>query len=129
MEFPVVLIRKKRRSRKLVIDGTTAYLKKRTRVHRFELPPEVAEWARRNIDVLDWLVFDSPLSPYLRHPMSVRTMMLLLYVRAKQLPIAQFCRKIGIAHEQLYRIERRIKNLGLEPIYSFLRERAQEGCR
>lgn len=73
--------------------------------------------------MLDWLVFDSQVASALRHPHSVRTLIYLLYARANDIPIAQMAKKIDIAHEQLYRLERLLSKVGLkDQVYSMLKK-------
>ncbi len=115
------IIKRPRKKRKLYVEGNRVVFRKRL-VHSFELPPEIAEWVKKNEGVIDWLVYDTPLRTYLRHPHSVRTLVLLLYARANDIPIAQFSRRIGVSHEQLYRLERLLNKLELkEFVYSLLK--------
>ncbi|HIP56695.1 MAG TPA: hypothetical protein EYH02_01280 [Ignisphaera aggregans] len=119
----LIIERRRRRKRKLEIVDNKVVFRKRLE-HSFELPPEIAEWVRKNLDILDWLVFDSPIASALRHPHSIRTLIFLLYARANDIPIAQIAKKLDIAHEQLYRLERLLARTGIKDnIYSILKTR------
>lgn len=109
----IFIERRKRRKRKLMIIDNKVVFRKRLE-HSFELEPEVAAWARQNVDVLDWLVFDSPIATSLRHPHSIRTLLYLLYARVNGISVTQIAKKVGIAHEQLYRLERLLSRAGLK---------------
>jgi len=123
MDAEILFEKRRRRKRKLDIVGNKIVFRKRLE-HSFELPQEIAEWIKNNIDILDWLVFDSAISSSLRHPHSVRTLIYLLYARANGIPIAQMAKKIDIAHEQLYRLERLLIKVGLkDTIYNTLKSR------
>jgi len=123
----IIIEKRRRRKRKLEIVDSTVVFRKRLE-HRFELPPEIAEWAKKNVDIIDWLVFDSPIASALRHPHSVRTLIFLLYARAHDIPIAQIAKKLGIAHEQLYRLERLLARGGIkDTVYALLKSRLQQG--
>lgn len=118
----IIIEKRRRRKRKLVVEGNKIVFRKRLE-HSFELPPDVADWVKKHLDLLDWLVFDSQIAPSLRHPHSVRTLIYLLYARANDIPIAQMAKKIDIAHEQLYRLERLLAKVGLkDSIYSMLKK-------
>lgn len=122
MSGEILIEKRRRRKRKLNIEGNKVVFRKRLE-HSFELPPDIAEWVKKHIDVLDWLVFDSQIASSLRHPHSVRTLIYLLYARANDIPIAQMAKKIDIAHEQLYRLERLLAEVGLkDQIYSALKK-------
>jgi len=121
----LIIEKRRRRKRKLEIIDNKVVFRKRLE-HSFELPPEIAEWAKKNIDIIDWLVFDSPIASALRHPHSVRTLIYLLYARAHDMPIAQVAKKLGIAHEQLYRLERLLARGGIkDSVYSILKSRTR----
>ncbi|RLG83930.1 MAG: hypothetical protein DRO39_08030 [Thermoprotei archaeon] len=105
--------RRRRRKRKLEVRDNKVVFRKRL-VHEFELPPEVAQFAKKIEDILDWLVFDSPVASSFRHPHSVRTLVFLLYARAMGTPIAVVAKKLRIAHEQLYRLERLLTRHGIK---------------
>ena len=122
----IVIEKRKRKKRKLVIEGTKVVFRKRLE-HSFELPPEIAEWAKAHVDLLDWLVFDSAIASSLRHPNSIRTLIYLLYARANGIPIAQMAKMVGIAHEQLYRLERLLTRHGLkDAVYKMLKPLAKQ---
>lgn len=122
----LIIERRKRRKRKLEVTENKVVFRKRHE-HSFELPPEIAEWLKKNLDIVDWLVFDSAIAPYLRHPHSVRTLIILLYARAYNISISQIVKKLDMAHEQLYRLERLLTKLGLrDQIYEALRSRVQQ---
>jgi len=119
----LIIERRRRRKRKLEVVDSKVVFRKRVE-HSFELPPEIAEWVKKNIDVIDWLVFDSPIASSLRHPHSVRTLIFLLYARTHDIPIAQIAKKLGIAHEQLYRLERLLASKGIKDgVYAILKSR------
>jgi len=121
----LIIEKRRRRKRKLEIIDNKVVFRKRLE-HSFELPPEIAEWAKKNIDIIDWLVFDSPIASALRHPHSVRTLIYLLYARAHDMPIAQVAKKLGIAHEQLYRLERLLARGGIkDSVYNILKSRTR----
>jgi hypothetical protein len=114
--------KRRRRKRKLVIEGNKIVFRKRLE-HTFELPPDIVEWVKKHLDVIDWLVFDSGIASSLRHPHSVRTLIYLLYARANDIPIAQMAKKIDIAHEQLYRLERLLAKAGIKDmVYAMLKK-------
>ncbi|MEM0372179.1 MAG: hypothetical protein QXG46_02025 [Ignisphaera sp.] len=122
MSGEILIEKRRRRKRKLNIEGNKVIFRKRLE-HSFELPPDIAEWVKKHVDVLDWLVFDSQVASALRHPHSVRTLIYLLYARANDIPIAQMAKKIDIAHEQLYRLERLLSKVGLkDQVYSMLKK-------
>ena len=122
MSGEILIEKRRRRKRKLNIEGNKVIFRKRLE-HSFELPPDIAEWVKKHVDVLDWLVFDSQVASALRHPHSVRTLIYLLYARANDIPIAQMAKKIDIAHEQLYRLERLLSKVGLKgQVYSMLKK-------
>jgi len=124
MSGEIIFEKRRRRKRKLMITENKVIFRKRLE-HVFELPSDIAEWARKNVDLLDWLIFDSPISAALRHPHSVRTLMYLLYARAQGIPIAQIAKRLDIAHEQLYRLERLLAKAGLkDTIYTLLKTKA-----
>ncbi|MCI4437141.1 MAG: hypothetical protein JHC33_10085 [Ignisphaera sp.] len=117
----ITIEKSRRRKRKLVIEGNVVKFVKKLE-HSFELPPEIAEWAKAHEELLDWLVFDSPASTSLRHPHSIRTLIYLLYARANNIPVTQMAKIIGIAHEQLYRLERLLGRTGVkDAVYKMLR--------
>ncbi len=123
MSGEVIFEKRRRRKRKLMVSENKVIFRKRLE-HTFELPSDIAEWAKKNLDLLDWLIFDSPISSALRHPHSVRTLMYLLYARAQGIPIAQIAKKLDIAHEQLYRLERLLAKTGLkDTIYTLLKSK------
>ncbi|MCC6015822.1 MAG: hypothetical protein LM582_02115 [Desulfurococcaceae archaeon] len=114
--------KRRRRKRKLVIEGNKIVFRKRLE-HTFELPPDIVEWVKKHLDVIDWLVFDSGIASSLRHPHSVRTLIYLLYARANDISIAQMAKKIDIAHEQLYRLERLLAKAGIKDmVYAMLKK-------
>lgn len=116
-----IIERRRRRKRKIAVEGNKIIFRKRLE-HSFELPPDIAEWVKKHLDVIDWLVFDSSIASSLRHPHSVRTLIYLLYARANDIPIAQMAKKIDIAHEQLYRLERLLAKAAIkDSIYSMLK--------
>lgn len=118
----LLIERRRRRKRKILIEGNKVVFRKRLE-HSFELPPDIAEWVKKNLDVVDWLVFDSAIASSLRHPHSVRTLIYLLYARSNDIPIAQMAKKIDIAHEQLYRLERLLAKVGIkDSVYSMLKK-------
>ncbi|MEM1644812.1 MAG: hypothetical protein QXL96_02895 [Ignisphaera sp.] len=122
MDGELVIEKRRRRRRKLLIEGNKVVFRKRLE-HSFELPPDIMEWFKKHIDVIDWLVFDSPIAPSLRHPHSVRTLIYLLYARSNDIPIAQMAKKIDIAHEQLYRLERLLAKAGVKDnVYAMLKK-------
>ncbi len=115
--------RRRRRKRKIEIIDNVVVLRKKLE-HYFDLPINVATWAKKNLDVIDWLVFDSPIASRLRNPYSVRTLIILLYARSHDIPIARISKLVNMAPEQLYRMERildrcKIKDL----VYNILRLR------
>lgn len=123
MSAEILFEKRRRRKRKLEVVGNKVMFRKRLE-HSFELPQDIAEWIKNNIDIIDWLVFDSAISSALRHPHSVRTLIYLLYARANGIPIAQMAKKIDVAHEQLYRLERLLIKAGLkDTIYNTLKSR------
>ncbi len=127
MSGEIIFEKRRRRKRKLMIAENKVIFRKRLE-HVFELPPDIAEWAKKNVDLLDWLIFDSPISSALRHPHSVRTLMYLLYARAQEIPIAQIAKRLDIAHEQLYRLERLLAKVGLkDTIYTLIKTRTAKG--
>lgn len=122
MSGEIMMERRKRRKRRLMIEGNKVVFRKRLE-HSFDIPPDVAEWIKKHIDIVDWLVFDSAIAASLRHPHSVRTLIYLLYARANDIPIAQMAKKIDIAHEQLYRLERLLVKTGLkDSVYTILKK-------
>lgn len=124
MGTEILFEKRRRRKRKLEVVGNKVVFRKRLE-HSFELPQEIAEWIKNNIDIIDWLIFDSSISSSLRHPHSVRTLIYLLYARTNGIPIAQMAKKIDIAHEQLYRLERLLIKAGLkDTVYNTLKSRA-----
>lgn len=120
----LVIEKRRRRKRKLLVEGNRVVFRKRLE-HSFELSPDIVEWLKKHLDVIDWLVFDSPIAASLRHPHSIRTLIYLLYARANDIPVAQMAKKIDIAHEQLYRLERLLAKVGIkDSIYSMLKKSA-----
>ncbi|MDK6029482.1 hypothetical protein QPL79_08910 [Ignisphaera sp. 4213-co] len=117
----IMIEKRRRKKRKLMITDNKVVFRKRLE-HQVELSPEVSEWAKANLDLLDWLVFDSAIASSLRHPHSVRTLIYLLYARANGIPIAQIAKAIDVAHEQLYRLERLLSRAGIKDfVYKMLK--------
>ena len=117
----IMIEKRRRKKRKLMITDNKVVFRKRLE-HQVELSPEVSEWAKANLDLLDWLVFDSAIASSLRHPHSVRTLIYLLYARANGIPIAQIAKAIDVAHEQLYRLERLLSRTGIKDfVYKMLK--------
>ncbi len=122
----LIIERRKRRKRKIEVTDNKVVFRKRLE-HSFELPREVVDWVREHLEIIDWLVFDSPIATSLRHPHSVRTLILLLYARANDIPIAQIAKKLDIAHEQLYRLERLLTRTGIkDKVYEVLKMRRKK---
>ena len=125
----VMIERRRRKKRKLMILDNRVVFRKRVE-HSFELPPEIAEWAKTHIELLDWLIFDSAIASSLRHPHSIRTLIYLLYARANGIPIAQMAKTIDVAHEQLYRLERLLIRAGIkDAVYKMLKPIPQQGSQ
>jgi hypothetical protein len=117
----IVIEKRRRKKRKLTIEDSKVRFRKRLE-HSFELPPEIIDWVKKHVDLLDWLVFDSAIASALRHPHSIRTLIYLLYARANGIPIAQIAKTLDIAHEQLYRLERLLTRAGLkDAVYKMLK--------
>jgi hypothetical protein len=117
----IIIEKRRRKKRKLIIEDNKMKFRKRLE-HSFDLPPEMIEWVKAHIDLLDWLVFDSAIASSLRHPHSIRTLIYLLYARANGIPIAQIAKTLDIAHEQLYRLERLLTRAGLkDAVYKMLK--------
>lgn len=120
MSGEILIEKRRRRKRVLVVEENKVVFRKRLD-HSFELPQDMIEWVKKHVDLLDWLVFDSQIASSLRHPHSIRTLIYLLYARSNNIPIAQMAKKVGIAHEQIYRLERLLAKAGLkDQVYSVL---------
>lgn len=120
MSGEILIEKRRRRKRVLVVEENRVVFRKRLD-HSFELPQDMIEWVKKHVDLLDWLVFDSQIASSLRHPHSIRTLIYLLYARSNNIPIAQMAKKVGIAHEQIYRLERLLAKAGLkDQVYSVL---------
>lgn len=110
--------KRRRRKRKAWIEDAKIVLKKRKVVHEIPIPEELVEFAKKEIDLIDYILFDSPIASKLRHPATARTITILLYARAKGIPISRVAKQFKIAHEQLYRIERLLERAGIkEQVY------------
>jgi len=113
------IVIRRRRTRKIRVEDNKVVFKK-LKEHVIELPQEVIEFVKKNIRILQWLVYDSPISSYLRHPGAVKSLILLLYSRVSEKPITVVAKEAKTFHEQLYRIERRLKELRIEEVYKYL---------
>ncbi len=81
-----------------------------------ELPEEVVEWLRYSSSlriVLREIITHYRFRSRLSHPGALRSLLLLLYARAKGEPPYKVARRFNVAPEQLYRIERGLKRDGL----------------
>ncbi len=81
-----------------------------------QLPEEVVEWVSESkvaVRILDELIGHYKFRTRLAHPGAIRSLILLLYSRARGVAPYKTARKYGIAPEQLYRIERGLKKDGL----------------
>ncbi len=117
-EQSLLLQKRRRRKRKAWVEDSKIYLKKRKTVHEIPIPEELVEFARKEIELIDYILFDSPIASKLRHPATARTITILLYARAKGIPISRVAKQFNIAHEQLYRIERLLEKAGIkEDVY------------
>ncbi|MEB3780154.1 MAG: hypothetical protein GSR85_07985 [Desulfurococcales archaeon] len=80
------------------------------------LSREVVSWisnsyaARR---VIEELVTHYKFRSRLSHPGAIRSLIILLYARARGEAPYRVARRVGVAHEQLYRLERGLKRDGL----------------
>ncbi len=84
-----------------------------------KLPPEIYEWIENSYAakrILEELVTHYKFRARLSHPASLRSLILLLYSRAKGIPPYKTAKKYGIAPEQLYRMERGLKK---DNLYDF----------
>lgn len=79
---------------------------------RVKLGPEVIEWLRTSYParrLVEELVTHYKFRARLSNPGSFRSLILLLYARSHGIPPYKLARAHGIAHEQLYRMERGLK--------------------
>ena len=116
---------RRRRTRRLrVVDDKIVFRKLKD--HTLEASREVIEFVKNNLDLINWIIYDSPVATSFRHPGSVRSLILLLYARAHGVSVLEVARKHDVAHEQLYRIERLLDRHGLkDKIYSVLKKVSQ----
>ncbi len=81
-----------------------------------KLPPEVIKWVSESkaaIRVLDELIGHYKFRARLAHPGAIRSLILLLYARARDIAPYKIAKQYGVAPEQLYRLERGLKKDGL----------------
>jgi hypothetical protein len=81
-----------------------------------ELPTEVVEWLRYSTSlklVLREIVNHYRFRLRLAHPGAIRSLLLLLYARARGEPPYKVAKRFNVAPEQLYRLERGLKKDGL----------------
>ena len=71
------------------------------------------EILKKILQLVDYIVYDSPSSIRFRHPGSVRSLILYLYARASERPVYKVAEEFKVAPEQLYRIERALKKDGI----------------
>lgn len=81
--------------------------------HCFTFPKEVMDVLNKIVQLVDYIVYDSPSSARFRHPGSVRSLILYLYARVTERPVYKVAEEFRIAPEQLYRIERALKKDGI----------------
>ncbi len=84
-----------------------------------QLPPEVVEWLRESKAarrVLEELITHYKFRARLSHPGAIRSLLLLLYARARGTAPYKVARRYGVAPEQLYRLERGLKKDGLHEL-------------
>jgi len=92
---------------------------------RIQLPQEVVAWLRESIvarRILEELVTHYKFRSRLSHPGAIRSLLLLLYARAHGVAPYKVARKYGVAPEQLYRIERGIREDKLDKLVENLLE-------
>ncbi|GEM_PF-750840 len=85
-----------------------------------KLPQEVVDWIRDNYPlyrILEELVTHYKFRTRLSNPGSFKSLILLLYARAKGVAPYKIAKKYGIAPEQLYRMERGLKK---DNLYDFV---------
>ncbi len=84
------------------------------------LPSEVVSWIKDNYPVyriLEELVTHYKFRARLSNPGSFKSLLLLLYARAKGIAPYRIARQYGVAPEQLYRMERGLKK---DNLYDFV---------
>ncbi len=80
------------------------------------LPSEVVLWLRSNrkaIRVLDALINNYKFKRRLCNRGALRSLILLLYAKSLKMPPYKIARSVGVSPEQLYRIERGLREDGL----------------
>ncbi|MGC9071542.1 MAG: hypothetical protein ACP5HK_02445 [Acidilobus sp.] len=80
-----------------------------------DLPQDVATWASNPgiLKLLESLLEDPSFRPHVTTKGALRSLLLLLYVRYLSVPPYKMARQLGVSHEQLYRIERALKDTEL----------------
>lgn len=97
-----------------------------------ELRPEIVSWYQLHptaLALLRRLASDPGMRRHLANEGALRSLALLIYVRAMEIPPYRSRSLTGVSGEQLYRLERAIRREGLEDAYlsalSLLRLEAQ----
>ena len=83
---------------------------------RLNLPVEVVRWLRESTYariVLKELITHYKFRSRLTHPGALRSLLLLLYARARGVAPYKVARSYGVSPEQLYRLERGLRKDGL----------------
>ena len=86
------------------------------RPKEIELPEEIVEWLQLSTGlrfVLKEIITHYRFRTRLSHPGAIRSLLLLLYARAKGEAPYRVARRYNVAPEQLYRLERGLKKDGL----------------
>jgi len=114
---PALIPVKRRRKRKLwVSDKEVCFRKQKTFCFSFD--DVVVDVIRALEPLVNYILYDSSLAKRFRNPGAVRSLILLLYAKATKQPVYKVAIKYDTAPEQLYRIERAIREEGFEKLIS-----------
>ena len=104
-----------RRTVSVTVEGSRVVVNGVGKVKEFELPPQVASWASdpRVRRLLEELLEDPGLRGHFTSAGAIRSLVLLLYSRYVGTPPYRAAKLLGVAHEQLYRVERALRRAGV----------------
>ncbi|MGC9210467.1 MAG: hypothetical protein ACP5FT_04305 [Acidilobus sp.] len=85
------------------------------RPKQVELPKDVAGWASNSkfLSLLRGLLQDPSFRRHVTTEGALRSLVMLLYVRYLGVPPYKVAKELGVSHEQLYRMERALKESGV----------------
>jgi len=112
---PTLIPVKRRRKRKLwVTDNEVCFRKQKT--FCFSFKKDIIDVVKSLEQLINYILYDSTLARRFRNPGAVRSLILLLYAKATRQPVYKVAIQHDTAPEQLYRIERAIREEGFNQL-------------